>query len=135
MLRRSHPEGGITAAAPFSSRDLTLLAGAKILGVRAGAAHRHTPVWVVVVERRVFVRTWNDKPTGWYRAFCAEPCGSIVFGDRERRVRARPVRSEWLRRAVSEAYAVKYPTKASGKWVRGFAEPAREAATLEFLPA
>jgi hypothetical protein len=43
-------------------------------------------------------------------------------------------RSERLRHAVREAYAEKYPTKGSQRWVRGFAEPAREATTLELLP-
>ena len=49
-------------------------------------------------------------------------------------MRASRVRSERLRRAVSEAYAIKYDTKASEKWVRGFAEKAREAVTLEMVP-
>ena len=49
-------------------------------------------------------------------------------------MRVAQVRSERLRRAVSEAYAAKYPTKGSLKWVHGFGEPAREATTLEILP-
>ena len=103
--------------------------------MRSGTEHRFTGVWVVVVEDRVFVRSWNDKPRGWYRAFMAEPRGSLTVGDRELRIRARPVRSERLRHEILEAYAEKYPTKASEKWVRGFAEPAREATTVELLPA
>jgi hypothetical protein len=102
----------------FSEALLAEFRKAKILGVRAGATHRYTGVWVVVVEDRVFVRSWNDKPTGWYRAFAVEPRGSVQ-----------------LRSAVSDAYAAKYDTKASQKWVLGFAEPARELATLELLPA
>lgn len=108
---------------------------AKILGVRSGREHRYTGVWVVVVERRVFVRSWSDRPTGWYRAFRAEPSGSIRVGDREIAVRAVPTRSERLREAVSRAYAEKYDTKASQKWVTGFAEPARARNTLELVPA
>ena len=54
----------MTAARRFSEATLEELANAKILGVRAGAEHRYTGVWVVVVEGRVFVRSWNDKPTG-----------------------------------------------------------------------
>lgn len=110
------------------------LHAAKILGVRSGSDHRYTGVWVVVVEARVFVRTWNDKPTGWYRAFRAKPAGSIQVAGRELAVRAVPVKSERLRRAVSQAYGEKYPTKASQKWVTGFAEPAREVNTLELVP-
>ena len=89
----------------------------------------------VVVERRVFVRSWNDRPTGWYRAFRAEPLGAISVGGTELAVRARAVRSERLRDAVTQAYAGKYHTKASEKWVRGFAEPERAGNTLELVPA
>lgn len=125
----------MAAARRFSGPALEELAQAKSLGVRAGAEHRYTAVWVVVVERRAFVRTWNDKPTGWYRAFRAEPRGSIQLGGREVAVRARQTRSERLRGAVTRAYVEKYNTKASEKWVRGFAEPGRAALTLELLPA
>jgi hypothetical protein len=119
----------------FPEATLEELAGARIIGVRAGAEHRYTGVWVVVVGGRVFVRSWNDKPTGWYRAFRAEPQGSIQLAGREIAVRARPLRGGRLRDAVTRAYAGKYDTKASEKWVRGFAEPSRAAATLELAPA
>jgi hypothetical protein len=111
------------------------LANVKILGVRAGTEHRYTSVWVVVVAGRAFVRSWNDKPTGWYRAFQAEPLGSIQLAGREIPVRARRTRGERLRDAVTRAYAGKYTTKASEKWVRGFAEPHRAVTTLELAPA
>jgi hypothetical protein len=125
----------MTAARRFPGPALEGLARAKILGVRAGAEHRYTGVWVVVVEGRAFVRSWNDKPAGWYRAFLAQPLGSIQLAGREIAVRARRLRGERLRDAVTRAYAGKYDTKGSEKWVRGFAEPGRAAATLELLPA
>jgi len=118
----------------FPAPELEALAKAKALGVRAGTEHRFTGVWVVMVEGRVFVRSWNDKPTGWFRAFRDEPRGSIRLGDREIAVRAKLTRSERLRAAVSSAYAAKYPTKGSQKWVIGFAEPQRERTTLELVP-
>ncbi len=118
----------------FSAPVVAALSQAKILGVRAGAEHRYTGVWVVVVEGRVFARSWNDKPTGWYRAFLAEPRGSIQFGDRELEVRARQARTDRLLHAVSTAFGEKYDTKASQKWVQGFAEAERAIHTLEFLP-
>ena len=124
-----------TAARRFPKRLVEAIDGATILGVRSGDEHRHTGVWVVVVEGRVFVRSWNDKPTGWYRALADEPRGSLTVGEREVAIRARGVRSERLRHAVSAAYAEKYATKASQKWVRGFATAKREATTLELVPA
>jgi len=125
----------MTGKRPFSQEKLEALARAKILGVRAGTEHRYTGVWVVVVDGRVFVRSWNDKPTGWFRAFRAQPSGSIQFADHEVAVVGTPVRSSRLREAVSAAYAEKYNTKASQKWVQGFAEPERVVNTLELIPA
>jgi hypothetical protein len=124
----------MTAARRFSGPALEALAKAKIVGVRAGSEHRYTGVWVVVVKGRIFVRSWNDKPTGWYRAFQAQPRGSIQIAGREIAIRARRLRGERLRDAVTRAYAGKYDTKASEIWVRGFAEPHRSANTLELLP-
>jgi hypothetical protein len=118
----------------FPKATIEELTAAKILGVRAGAGHRYTGVWVVVVEGRAFVRSWNDKPTGWYRAFLAEPTGSIQLAGREVLVIARRPRNERLRDAITRAYAEKYDTKASKKWVDGFAEPERAANTLELVP-
>ncbi|GMV05060.1 MAG: hypothetical protein AMXMBFR53_13400 [Gemmatimonadota bacterium] len=118
----------------FSSDDVAAFRRAKILGVRSGSEHRPTGVWVVVVEGRVFVRSWNDAPGGWCRAFRAEPAGSVQLGDREIAVRAVATRSPRLRAAVTAAYAAKYPTAGSLQWVEGFAEAWRAANTLELVP-
>jgi hypothetical protein len=120
--------------AKFAEDIVEALRDAKILGVRAGAEHRYTGVWVVVVEGRPFVRSWNDKPTGWFRAFRKEPNGSVQVAGREIPVRAKLTRSARLRKAVTVAFGQKYNTKGSQKWVEGFGEPARELTTFEFVP-
>ncbi len=124
----------MTTESRFSDPVLQALQQAKILGIRAGSEHRYTGVWVVVVGGRVFVRSWNDKPTGWYRASRDEPGGTIHLAEREVAVRARHTRSERLRDAGSRAHAEKYNTKASQEWVRGFTEASRMITTLELLP-
>ena len=108
---------------------------AKIIGVRAGTEHRYTGVWVVVVEDRIFARSWSDKPTGWFQAFKSEPKGAIQVGELEISVRGKPVRSARVRDAVTEAFAEKYNTKGSRKWVEGFAEDHRLLTTMEFVAA
>jgi hypothetical protein len=108
---------------------------AKIVGIRAGTGdHRFIGIWAVVVEGRVFVRPWNDKPDGWYRAFLDDPRGALTIGEREVRVRARPVRSERLRDAVNRAYAAKYNTPGSRGYVLGFRRPRRRRTITELLP-
>lgn len=108
----------------------------KILGVRAGARsdHRFTGVWPVVIDGRVFARSWTLKSGGWYHTFLADPLGVIQVGERELRVRAVRVRRERTRDAVEDAYAEKYSTPASLKYVRGFRTRRRREATIEFVP-
>ena len=71
---------------------------------------------------------------GWFQAFLEDPLGTIQVGERQVRVRAVRVRSERLRDAIEDAYAEKYPTKASQKYVRGFRSARRRDATIEFVP-
>jgi hypothetical protein len=107
----------------------------KVLGIRAGARsdHRFIGVWPIVVEGRVFVRSWTLKPEGWYRTFLVDPLGTIQVGDRRVPVRAVRVKSDRLRDAVERGYAAKYPTPGSQKYVRGFRAPRRREATMELV--
>lgn len=108
----------------------------KILGVRAGTRsnHRFIGIWAVVVNGRVFVRSWTRKPDGWYRTFLEDPLGTIQVGQRNVRIRAVRARGERLRDAVERAYAKKYPTPGSAKFVRGFRTARRRDTTIEFVP-
>jgi hypothetical protein len=108
----------------------------KILGIRAGARsdHRFTGVWPIVLDGRVFARSWTRKPDGWYGAFLVNPLGTIQVGERQVRIRAVRVRSERVCDAIEEAYAAKYPTPSSRKYVRGFRTASRRQTTIEFVP-
>jgi hypothetical protein len=122
--------------ARFSRPTVAAIDKARIVGIRAGtrSAHRFIGVWAVVVEGRVFARSWSQSPDGWYRTFLEDPRGVLQVGDRELRIRAVPARGERLRDAVEAAYAGKYPTPGSLKYVRGFRTPRRRGTTIEFLP-
>lgn len=124
----------MTSKLRFSPSILIELEKAKILGVRAGSDHDFTGVWIVVVEKRVFIRSWNNKSDGWFQAFRKFGSGSIHIAGGDIPVLAKQTQSKKVRESVSRAYAEKYNTKGSLKWVTGFAEPIREAATIELLP-
>ena len=106
----------------------------KILGVRAGArsTHRFIGVWPVVVEGRVFVRSWARKLDGWYHTFLTDSAGAIQIGSRTIRIRAVPTRSTRIRDAIERAYAARYG--ATQKFVRGFRSKRRRDTTLELVP-
>src|SRR5213596_1947737 len=96
---------------------------AKILGIRAGTRpHRIIGIWAVVVEGRVFVRSYTLKERSWYRTFLEEPRGIIEVNGKRIKVRAVFTRSERLKRLVDRAYAEKFPTPGSRVFVQGFRE-------------
>ena len=109
---------------------------AGIMGIRAGAKsdHRFIGVWPIVVDGRLFARSWTSTKDGWYRTFLDDPLGVIQVGDRQVRIRAIGVKSERLRDKVDAAYGQKYDTKASKKYVRGLRSPRRRDTTTEFVP-
>ena len=127
----------MSVSAPrFSKAVIEALDAAKIIGIRAGVEpHRFLGVWVVVVSSRVFIRSWNDKPTGWREAFREDARGTLqIPSGRELRINARPARGDRLMEAIEDAYAAKYPTPGSRKYVVGFRRPKRRATTVELIP-
>jgi hypothetical protein len=106
-----------------------------ILDIRAGTRpHRIIGIWAVVVERRVFVRSWSLKPRSWYRAFLLEPVGVIRVGSRRIPVRAIRTRSERLKKAIDRAYLKKYGTGGSIRFARDLGRAKSRATTTELVP-
>jgi len=107
----------------------------KILGIRAGnGPHRVIGIWAVVVEGRVFVRSWSLKPRSWWRTFLEDPRGIIEIGGRTIRVRAVQTRSLRLKDAVDRAYLEKYYTPGSLKFARDLGGEKSRATTTELVP-
>jgi hypothetical protein len=119
----------------FTGKTLAAIRDGSFLRIRAGTQpHRFIGIWAVVVEGRVFVRSWSLKPRGWYRTFLEEPCGAVLVDDREIAVRAVRTRSERLKDAVDQAYLDKYNTPASIKYARGLGRAKCRATTTELVP-
>jgi hypothetical protein len=119
----------------FPKSTVTSIRDGKILGIRAGTKpHRIIGIWVVVVEGRVFVRSWSLKPRSWYRTFLEEPRGVIEVDGRKIPVRAIFTRSERLKTAVDRAYREKYHTPGALHFVKGFRIKKRRDTTTELAP-
>jgi len=119
----------------FEVDVLAAIRDGKMLGIRAGTKpHRFIGIWAVVVQGRVFVRSWSLKPRSWYRTFHEVPRGVIVVSDRQIPVRAVRTRSERLKDAIDKAYLQKYNTPASLKWARGLGRVKSRATTTELVP-
>jgi hypothetical protein len=119
----------------FPADVLAKIRDGKILGLRAGTQpHRFIGIWAVVVEGRVFVRSWSLKPRSWYRTFLEEPRGTINVDGREIAVRAVRTRSERLKDAIDQAYLEKYNTKGSIQYARDLGSEKSRATTTELVP-
>jgi hypothetical protein len=120
----------------FPKDVLDAIRKGKIIGLRAGTQpHRFIGLWAVVVEGRVFVRSWGLKPRSWHRAFLEEPRGTINVDGREIAVRAVQTRSERLKDAVDRAYLEKYNTPGSIQFVRDMSRARSRSTTTELAPA
>jgi len=119
----------------FPKTTLAAIRDGKILRLRAGTKpHRIIGIWAVVVEGRVFVRSWGLKQRSWYRTFLENARGIIEVNGRTIRVRAVFTRSERLKDAIDLAYAEKFNTPGSLHFVRGFAHKKRRNTTTELVP-
>jgi len=120
----------------FTDELLATINKDKILGIRAGKAstHRVIGIWAVVVEGRVFVRSWSLKPRSWWRTFLEDPYGSMFVGEQEFAIRAIQTRSERLKDLVSQAYKEKYNTPGSVQYVKEMSRKKSRDTTTEFVP-
>ncbi len=119
----------------FPADVLAALDEGKILRLRAGrGVHRLIGIWTVVVEGRVFVRSWSVKPQGWYRTFLTDPFGAIQVDGREILVEAKPVKGARLNDAIDAAYLAKYNTPSSLKYARDLGTEKSRATTTELVP-
>jgi hypothetical protein len=122
-------------ATRFAPTLLTAIRDGKMLRLRAGTgAHRFIGIWAVVVEGRVFVRSWSLKPRSWWRTFLEEPRGAILIDRREVPVRAIRTRSERLLDAVDRAYLAKYNGPGSLKYAQDLGRATSRATTTELAP-
>lgn len=120
----------------FPKEILSTVHGEKILGVRAGkdSAHRVIGVWAVVVEGRIFVRSWSLKPRSWWRTFLEDPLGVFVVGDNEIPIRAIQTRSERLKDLVSAGYKEKYNRPGDIQFVKDMSRKKSMDTTTELVP-
>jgi hypothetical protein len=122
-------------AKKFPDKVLETLRKEKIFGIRAGtnSTHRIIGIWAVVVEGRIFVRSWSMSPRSWWRTFLEDPQGIIVVGEKGIPVRAIQTRSERLKDLVSAAYKEKYNTPGSVQYVKDMSKKKSRDTTTELV--
>jgi len=124
----------MTKARRLPAAGVSAIRDAKMLAIRAGTQHRFIWIWAVVVDGRVFVRSWSLSPRSWYRTFLHDPAGAIQIGTKTLPIRAVHTRSESLKDKISEAYLSKYNTPGSVRYARDLGRKRSRDATVELTP-
>jgi len=116
------------------SELVDVIQAARRIAIRAGSApHRFTSMWAVVVDERVFVRSWSLKPRSWYRTLLIEPTGVLQVKQRVVRFRTVHTRSERVKAAVDRAYVLKYDHPGDIPYVKDMTGPKSRATTTELV--
>ena len=119
----------------FETEILAAIDQCPYIFIRAGSRpHKPIVIWVVVVERRVFVRSWSFKPRSWNRVLQKDPQAVIQVGKRKCRVRAVRTRSIRLKNLIDRSYMKKYGKGGMLRFAKDLGRPKSRATTTELLP-
>jgi hypothetical protein len=118
---------------PSSATDLVGAAReAWSVAIRIGSKpHRFIRIWAVVVEERIYARSWSLSPGGWYKTLVAEKRGVLQIGRKEAPFRGVLARDERRKAAIDRAYLRKYPRPSEVQYARDLCSPRSRATTLE----
>jgi len=108
----------------------------QITSVRAGKnREKFTGIWMVVVDGRIFARSYNLSDRSWYTALLNDESGELKCGKEIIPVKGlRPPDVNIITGAINNAYEKKYLVKGyNKKWVDGLCQPERVARTMEFI--
>lgn len=110
----------MTGAAGWTADELDLVARAaelEIAAERRDGTHRPwTPIWAVVADGGVHVRTWQRRETGWYGAALASGRARVRVPGLTTEVTVCDVGADGAD-GVSAAYRAKYGERAAGSVV------------------
>lgn len=106
------------------------------IGIKAGT-ERDTflEIWMVVVDDRIFARSWGFAERSWFNTFLKNSVGEIKCGDHICKIKAEiPTHEEGLMTKINNAYLSKYTsTEHNKKYAVGIIEQAHIEKTMEFI--
>lgn len=106
-----------------------------LIGIKAGLQRQtFIDIWMVVVEDRIFARSWGLAEKSWYNRFQEEPIGHIKCGENIFSIRATiPKDLTELTEKINTAYLTKYNTGHNIEYAEGIVQENHVNKTLEFI--
>lgn len=117
----------------FGPATLAVLHAEREVRIRAGdGSRRGTVIWVVVVQERVYARSFQGERGKWYQAAVRDGHAALQASGRDIPVAVHRVTSEPLIEAVSRAYLTKY---ADSEYAQAMVRPEVLGTTVRLEPA
>lgn len=105
-----------------------------LIGLKAGSTRESfLNIWMVVVDDRIFARSWGFNERSWFNTFLEDPRGQLKCGDTIVDIRAEVFdRDEHLDERINQAYLAKYDEGQNSFYAKGIVQPKHIAKTMEF---
>ncbi|AZA50256.1 DUF2255 family protein [Chryseobacterium carnipullorum] len=106
-----------------------------IIEIKAGQ-HRTTflEIWMVIVNDRIFARSWGLAEKSWYHTFLQDPIGQIKCGKEIFNIKAVvPDDITDLTPEINTAYLTKYNTGSNLRYSQGIIQQKHVEKTMEFI--
>lgn len=125
-----------TGVIPFNGQTLDYIKTHNHIGIRAGEERPgFLEIWMVVVNKRVFARSWGLAEKSWFNTFLKNDTGAIKCGELVIPVLGRiPDDRPQLDELINKAYLDKYDYGRNSYYAQGIIKPAHMERTMEFLP-
>lgn len=104
-------------------------------GIKAGADRKDfLDIWMVVVDDRIFARSWGFAERSWYNTFLQNPKGAIKCDDMIFSIEAFiPKDNKVITEKINNAYLAKYNSPHNIEYAKGIIEKKHVEKTMEFF--
>ncbi len=91
-------------------------------------------IWMVEIDKRVFVRSWNKSEKSWFTEFENSGNGQIKYGEKIIKVKGKKVdKNDKINLTISKAYLDKYSQPENNEYSNGISQPQYFDYTMEFI--
>lgn len=106
-----------------------------LIGIKAGFDRPNfLNIWMVVVDNRIFARSWGFAEKSWYNSFLQNPSGQIKCGDNIFPIKAFvPVDNDLIAEKINQAYLAKYNSGHNIEYAKGIVRKEHINKTMEFI--
>ena len=104
-----------------------------VVGIRTEDFQSYLNMWVVVVDGRLFARSWSKSESSWFWAFKSAGRGLMLVDQSEYKVEAlEPEANDTLHLAINSAYQTRYGGGEASRIAEAMQARSRWSMTMEF---